>query len=387
MKAPLLSGVHTFEQQNIVFAVKVAAGLVATLLFFLCAVYSSPPFAASPLDEAKRITEAQGSVTKVVDFADHANLDNTTLVKAYAGQVPVMRSAFPGLVSQFSVPRSQLPVSCPVPAPSFAFPVARSRVVSHAAVDTQPEEDGKVITAEFTEGPPEPEVAAQSAAERAELKRTLLKLCASYDRGYGATPKARLEVDGLVSKLEALNPTPMNANRGVAGGPYSPGEAPPPLKGIWRMVWTSALDVLSLGFSPVALPGAIYQVIDPPIATNIIDFIPRPQALLPTSFPSTLVRAEVKTRTSFRVDDSNRVGLTFEAVKLVPVEVLGQKPDFLPPLNFNLPTVDVNTLPGVNPDTAPGYFDVLYLDKDMLIIKQNAPGGYFVLINVPDCDP
>ena len=221
--------------------------------------------------------------------------------------------------------------------------------------------------------------------ERSEIKAKLLALCASYDRGFGASPKARKQAEELVEELESLNPTNTDAARGIDGIDTSQG--PAPLEGIWRMVWTTALDVLSLGASPVASPGAIYQVIEPPIATNIIDFIPRAQSLLPTSFPPSLLRAEVKTRASSRANNSNRVGLNFEAVKLVPVEVLGVKSDFLPPFSVNFPNIKLQDLPGVDPDNAPGFFDVTYLDHNMLIIKQNAPGGYFVSIKVDNCDP
>eukprot|EP00558_Chaetoceros_sp_UNC1202_P010089 CAMPEP_0197241574 /NCGR_PEP_ID=MMETSP1429-20130617/7572_1 /TAXON_ID=49237 /ORGANISM="Chaetoceros sp., Strain UNC1202" /LENGTH=283 /DNA_ID=CAMNT_0042701431 /DNA_START=61 /DNA_END=912 /DNA_ORIENTATION=+ len=226
--------------------------------------------------------------------------------------------------------------------------------------------------------------------ERDEIKRKLLLLCASYDRGFGASKKARDQVDDLIQQLELANPTPVDASRGVDGnGSSTPDEGPPPLEGIWRMVWTTALDVLSLAASPIATPGAIYQVIEPPIATNIIDFIPRAQNLLPSAFPTSLIRAEVKTRASIRPDNSNRVGLNFEAVKVVPVEVLGMKADFLPPLSINLPgsQIKIEDLPGVDPATAPGYFDVVYLDNDVLVIRQNAPGGYFVSVKVDDCDP
>jgi hypothetical protein len=39
------------------------------------------------------------------------------------------------------------------------------------------------------------------------------------------------------------------------------------------------------------------------------------------------------------------------------------------------------------PEDGPGYFDTTYLDEEMLIIRQNAPGGLFVLAKVPDNDP
>lgn len=216
------------------------------------------------------------------------------------------------------------------------------------------------------------------------LKLELLKLCASYDRGFGATPRSRTQVEEIIKELELMNPTPVDAAKGV-DGTYSNGSIP--LEGIWCMVWTTALDVLNLGGNPLAAPGAIYQKITPPLATNIIDFIPRYQSFLPTAFPSSLMRAEVQTRASNRVGYSNRVGLDFEAVKLAPVELLGMDTGILPPLNFNLPRIKVSDLPGVDPNNSPGYFDVIYLDEDMLIIQQNAPGGIFVSIRVPECEP
>ena len=36
---------------------------------------------------------------------------------------------------------------------------------------------------------------------------------------------------------------------------------------------------------------------------------------------------------------------------------------------------------------APGYFDVEYLDDELLIIRQQAPGGRFVLVKVDNYDP
>lgn len=222
------------------------------------------------------------------------------------------------------------------------------------------------------------------AFELQKLKVDLLKLCASYDRGFGATPRSRKQVEDIIQQLESMNPTPIDASKGVDGS-YTVGNVP--LEGIWRMVWTTALDVLNLAGNPLVAPGAIYQKIEPPIATNIIDFIPRYQSFLPTIFPSSLIRAEVQTRASVRLGYSNRVGLNFEKVKLAPVELLGFNAGILPPLNLNLPRINISDLPGVDPNNSPGFFDVVYLDGDMLIIKQNAPGGLFVSIKVQDCDP
>jgi len=133
----------------------------------------------------------------------------------------------------------------------------------------------------------------------------------------------------------------------------------------------------------VATVGAIYQIFEPPLVTNVIDFIPRVQSLLPPSLvPSSLVRAKVKTRASSRPGYPNRVGLFFEAVNLQPVEFLGMDASNLTPFAANLPKI-----PGADNDSGPGYFDVSYLDDELLIIRQNAPGGLFALVKVDNSDP
>ncbi len=151
-------------------------------------------------------------------------------------------------------------------------------------------------------------------------------------------------------------------------------------------------------------PSAIYQDINPPIATNIIDFIPRAQTLIFSPL-SSLLRAEVTTRASSRRGFPNRVGLDFEGLKLQPIELLGQKVSDLPPLtvDFTWPRSLIEQLAKFVPvldnyfgfsgngreknADAPGYFDVEYLDDELLIIRQQAPGGLFALVKVDNCDP
>ena len=110
--------------------------------------------------------------------------------------------------------------------------------------------------------------------------------------------------------------------------------------------------------------------------------MPRIQGLLPPSvLPNSLLRAKVQTRASPRTNQPMRVGLDFEAVKLVPVELLGQTVEsVLPPLGFDIPK-----LFEVSEDV--GFFDVTFLDEDLLIIRQNAPGGLFALAKVDQIDP
>jgi len=208
------------------------------------------------------------------------------------------------------------------------------------------------------------------------LKRDLLQLAASYDRGYGATKRANDQADSLISKLEAIN-TEQNAIRGVEGDDISP------LTGSWRMVWTTAADVLTLSANPLVTVGAIYQVFDLPCVTNVIDFLPPFQTLIGNQLGS-LIRAKVTTRAYRLKNDkaavnSNKIGLDFESVAVEPVELLGNDVGFLPPLGFNLPKVPIEGFEG--------FFDVTFLDEEILIIRQNAPGGLFVLAKVDNADP
>ena len=228
----------------------------------------------------------------------------------------------------------------------------------------------------------------QQQQEEVELlKRKLVRLCAAYDRGFGATQRSKQSVAELIQQLEDYNRvTELQMTTATA--------AVSPLQGSWQMMWTTAQDVLVLNASPFSTVGAIYQVFDLPLVTNIIDLLPRIQAILPTMNNNleTVFRAEVQTRATARTEESPlRVGLEFEAVTIKPIQILGQPVDtdkkiggFLPPpvASFDLPKI-----PGTDPQTGPGYFDVTYLDEDLLIIQQNAPGGLFVLSKTEDYSP
>ena len=257
---------------------------------------------------------------------------------------------------------------------------------------------------------------------RIELKHALLQYGASFDRGFGTSPSARKQVESLITELETLNEA-VNVSIGIDGvyepkygrrnthdddddddegsfvsvsnTPLSSSEA---LEGNWRMVWTTAQDVLVLNASPLVTVGAIYQVFTPPVITNIIDFVPRPQALLPPSMSLSffsMLRAKVKTRASPRTGRSMRIGLDFETVQLQPVQLLGQSVmDTLPPVTVNLPNQISNAILNAFTGSSdpkdtnrPGYFDVTFLDDELLVIRQNQPGGIFVLVKTPNNDP
>lgn len=175
------------------------------------------------------------------------------------------------------------------------------------------------------------------------------------------------------------------------------------------MIYTTAFDVLSLQASPFFMTGAIYQVFAPSTTTattggttttvtNIIDFIPRVQSLLTSSFlpslnikpPNTLIRAQVLTRACVPKQPApNRIGLIFDSVSIRPIEVLGiDSTSLLPPLSFDLPKLPTFGAGGTSTSpVATGYFDVTYLDEELLIIQQNAPGGIFCLWRTDTIDP
>ena len=260
--------------------------------------------------------------------------------------------------------------------------------------------------------------------ETDRLKLQIFQLGASYDRGYGASPRVRRDMLTIIQDLERCNPE-TNASLGIEGSTSSSSSSSSnsstdddddddenssssitsPLQGAWQMVWTTAIDVLLLQASPILAPGAIYQVFDPPLVTNIIDFLPRAQSLFPPDnnnnnnmaaafLPSSinsLFRAKVKTRASKRKGFPNRIGLVFERVQFQPLQLLGQDVQvFIPPLMIDLPKLAF--VPGSLSSSSssgndgggggPGYFDVTYLDNELLVIRQNEPGGLFVLRKV-----
>lgn len=212
-----------------------------------------------------------------------------------------------------------------------------------------------------------------------DLKQRLYKLAASFDRGYGATTEARRSVDSIIQSLKGTN-----ERRNIADSVYNTDDQLSLLDGTYRMIWTTALDVLSLEVSPIFSTGAIHQVFQGRSVTNVIDFIPRVQSILPISSNlNSMVRAKVQTRAcqpSVKDSSGNRVGLIFESVQVQPKQLLGLDTSTLPALAVDLPK-----LPGTG-DESPGYFDVLYLDDELLIIQQSQPGGLFALVRVDSVD-
>jgi hypothetical protein len=207
------------------------------------------------------------------------------------------------------------------------------------------------------------------------LKSQLFALSASCDRGFGASPNDRKRAKQLIDKLSELNPN-LNATMNLFPNNISVSDHVP-IEGSWKLVYTSALDVVSLAASPLTLIQGIYQVISRDgRSANIIDLAPRIQALFPQFIvgSGSTLRLKVGTWSSARTP--TRVGLSFRTIQAQPLSLLGTAVDFLPKFSSFLPQAAIT---GVDRE-GPGYFDVLFLDHNCLIIAQNAPGGVFVSI-------
>ena len=205
----------------------------------------------------------------------------------------------------------------------------------------------------------EEEVAGPPPAQsiRMEKKAALIAAAAACNRGFGATRSDRERIAGLFDALEKLSPVAC-PSAGLENGEAA---TVAPLAGCWRLIYTTANDVLSLDASPVAGVGAVYQLIEPPLAvTNIIDVYPRPAALLPVGTLTSALRLRVMTRSIAR--SATRVGLTFFAARAEPRALLGfDVSSLLPAFGGPIPRLPGGI--GTDPDaeTSPSFFDVVYV--------------------------
>ena len=70
-----------------------------------------------------------------------------------------------------------------------------------------------------------------------------MRQCAVCDRGYGASTSERDQIEELVRRLASACPTPTPAAGLEGSGDMA-------LRGAWRLIYTSAIDVLSLAAIP-----------------------------------------------------------------------------------------------------------------------------------------
>jgi hypothetical protein len=220
------------------------------------------------------------------------------------------------------------------------------------------------------------------------IKSILFAKCASCDRGFTASQNDQSEIRELVNKLKSYKSTTAVSNPTEGLRPNLPNDpstgCSPPLEGVWQMVYTSAFDVLSLNINPFTIVQGIYQKINRTGDTiNVIDIGPRTDVLLPSSLRSSL---RLKVLIDAYARSPVRVGLQFKRVEIEAKSFLGQSitmPTDWPSFGINFPQLSKKLFGLQDEPTAsqgPGFFDVEYLDRDTLIIAQNAPGGYFISI-------
>lgn len=225
----------------------------------------------------------------------------------------------------------------------------------------------------------------RDAPERFRLEQELILMGASYDRGFGASPLARQKVEDMIQQLADMQPVDNDVTVNIDGRSKNGDSQASPLQGVWRLVWTTAQNILVLNGSPFATAGAIYLVVEPPIVTSIIDFVPRYESLFPVNrLPHTLTRAKTRSKASTSLSSTRTIRLTQESVNVKTLDILGRKTgSALPALNLKVPK-----LPGASDsDESQRALRVLFLDGKMLITKQDEPGGINVFVKVDDAEP
>ena len=232
-------------------------------------------------------------------------------------------------------------------------------------------------------------------AEVVNLRAQLLDAFYGTNRGLNASSQTRSEVNELVARLEASNPTP------------SPTEALATLSGTWRLVYTSSVDLLVL-LSADTLPGLSVGEMTQTIDAETASVENR------VAFAAPLVETSVSSRASFEVRSPKRLQVKFnEAGVAMPtftdpslfalpssVQVMGQSVDTadvasaLQPLQSAVSsalgglTATLNQLPGLKvpipedfPAGSQSWILTTYLDAEVRIARGDG-GSVFILTKI-----
>lgn len=230
--------------------------------------------------------------------------------------------------------------------------------------------------------------AATQDAEVLGLKMALLDSFWGTDRGLAASSDSRAEINELITKLEALNPTP------------EPNEARQALGGTWRLAYTSNSELvalLALARLPLVRVGEITQSIDP-MGQTVENRVELEAPLSKTSLSATAtfeVRSSKLLQVSFEEGRVATPQLLADLQLPASLDLLGQQID-LAPLQAALQPVEgplrsaLGTLGGLLsqvPDLripvrnvqASSWLLNTYLD-DSLRITRGDGGSVFVLV-------
>lgn len=197
-----------------------------------------------------------------------------------------------------------------------------------------------------------------------DLKMELYAAAAACNRGFVASPRQKEALLATVRRLEKCNPTaaPMESET---------------LVGTWKLLFTNALDVLSLGLlSPVALVGQVFQNIAESETSgtfsveNIVE-LESPLAPVTNAFFGQTMASLKVSATGLTVSPT-RLDITFTQGALRAVVFAGREfPESLPALTLSL----------MSPV---GYIETSYLDSDMRIARAppvpNQEENVFVLV-------
>lgn len=247
-----------------------------------------------------------------------------------------------------------------------------------------------------------PEVAGEEEEEEAEVDAVKSRLLDSFygtNRGLSASSKTRAEANELISRLEAMNPTP------------SPSYELAALSGKWRLVYTSNSEVMFL-LAAENLPGLnvgdITQTIDG-VGGRVENRV---------AFSAPMVESSVSANASFEVRSPKRLQVKFDEAGVetptivadvfqymslpMTVDVMGQSIDTAPLANLMQPFQSgltdalngvksaVSGLPSLKvplPESAsPGseaWLLTTYLDGDLRVARGDG-GSVFVLTKVND---
>jgi hypothetical protein len=247
-----------------------------------------------------------------------------------------------------------------------------------------------------------PEVAGEEEEEEAEVDAVKSRLLDSFygtNRGLSASSKTRAEANELISRLEAMNPTP------------SPSYELAALSGKWRLVYTSNSEVMFL-LAAENLPGLnvgdITQTIDG-VGGRVENRV---------AFSAPMVESSVSANASFEVRSPKRLQVKFDEAGVetptivadvfqymslpMTVDVMGQSIDTAPLANLMQPFQSglTDALNGVKsamsglpslkvplPESAsPGseaWLLTTYLDGDLRVARGDG-GSVFVLTKVND---
>ncbi|CAN0150923.1 unnamed protein product, partial [Ectocarpus sp. 8 AP-2014] len=182
-----------------------------------------------------------------------------------------------------------------------------------------------------------------------DLKARLLRASAGVNRGLSCREGDQDEIFEIVEELERQNPN-STPNDGFSEGASI-------LTGEWKLIFTSALDVLSLGLIPGVEVGQIFQNIneDGTEITNVVDLQPKAAPVLERFAGSTSARLEVFAAASLEGD--KRLTLSFRRSQYSPQTLLGRDVSAtLPPFKVSFPEI---------PGTNAGWIDTTFIDEEI----------------------